>query len=40
MHGSLNSHLAETVHVLAGYTDLKGENQSKKITYYSQASKK
>lgn len=40
MHGYLNSHLAETVHVLAGYTDLKGENQSKKITYYSQASKK
>lgn len=30
MHGYLNSHLAEILHVLSGCTDLKGENLSNK----------
>lgn len=30
MHGYLNSHLAENLHVLTGYTDFEGESLSKK----------
>lgn len=30
MHRHLNSHLAENLHVLTGYTDFEGESLSKK----------